>query len=64
MLMIARSLLGLDVVQPVVSKIANMPSYVLAAKVCPAGVEATLFALLMGCRISAVRSVYIMASSC
>jgi hypothetical protein len=25
-----------------------MPSYVLAAKVCPAGVEATLFALLMG----------------
>ena len=41
-------LLGLDVVQPVVSKIANMPSYVLAAKVCPAGVEATLFALLMG----------------
>ena len=30
-------LLGLDVVQPVVSKIANMPSYVLAAKVCAIG---------------------------
>lgn len=41
-------LLGVDVVQPVIAKIAHLPSYVLAAKVCPAGVEATLFALLMG----------------
>ena len=41
-------LLGLEVVQPVVSRLASMPMFVLAAKLCPANVEATLFALLMG----------------
>jgi len=41
-------LLGVEMIQPVVARIANMPTFVLAAKVCPPDVEATLFALLMG----------------
>ena len=41
-------LLGLEVVQPIVSRVATMPMFVLAAKLCPPNVEATLFALLMG----------------
>ena len=57
-------LLGLDVRATGRLKIANMPSYVLAAKVCPAGVEATLFALLMGLSNFGSTIGHIMASSC
>ena len=33
---------------PVISRLAAMPLFVLAAQLCPANVEATLFALIMG----------------
>jgi hypothetical protein len=39
--------LGDSVILTVMGKIAYMPVLVLAARLCPAGVEATLFALLM-----------------
>jgi len=40
-------ILGDDVVQTVAGELAHMPILVLAARLCPPGVEATLFALLM-----------------
>jgi len=39
--------IGDDVVQTVAGELAHMPILVLAARLCPAGVEATFFALLM-----------------
>lgn len=39
--------LGDDVVQTVAGELAHMPILVLAARLCPPGVEATFFALLM-----------------
>jgi len=39
--------LGDDVIQTVAGELAHMPILVLAARVCPPGVEATLFAFLM-----------------
>ena len=39
--------LGDDVVLTVLGQVAFMPTLVLAAKLCPPGVEGTLFALLM-----------------
>jgi folate/biopterin transporter len=39
--------LGDNLILTVIGKIAFMPVMVLAARICPAGVEATLFALLM-----------------
>lgn len=39
--------LGDDVVQTVAGELAHMPILVLAARLCPPGVEATVFALLM-----------------
>lgn len=39
--------LGDDVIQTVAGELAHMPILVLAARLCPPGVEATLFALLM-----------------
>eukprot|EP00434_Breviolum_minutum_P024017 symbB.v1.2.021194.t1/scaffold1819.1/size114121/3 len=39
--------LGDDVIQTVAGELAHMPILVLAAQLCPPGIEATLFALLM-----------------
>ncbi|CAK0897865.1 unnamed protein product [Prorocentrum cordatum] len=39
--------LGDDVIQTVAGELAHMPILVLAARICPPGVEATLFAFLM-----------------
>jgi len=39
--------LGDDVIQTVAGELAHMPILVMAARICPPGVEATLFALLM-----------------
>jgi len=39
--------LGDDVIQTVAGELAHMPILVLAAQLCPRGIEATLFALLM-----------------
>mmetsp|Transcript_9633 Transcript_9633/g.39271 ORF Transcript_9633/g.39271 Transcript_9633/m.39271 type:complete len:721 (-) Transcript_9633:977-3139(-) len=41
-------LFGSDAIQPLLKKLHLMPVYVLAARLCPENVEATLFALLMG----------------
>ena len=41
-------LFGAEIIQPVLRRLHIMPIFVLAAKLCPANVEATLFALLMG----------------
>lgn len=41
-------LCGLEIIQPICRLIHLMPLMVLAAKVCPKDLEATLFALLMG----------------
>uniref|UniRef100_A0A7S0RVZ0 Folate-biopterin transporter n=1 Tax=Pyramimonas obovata TaxID=1411642 RepID=A0A7S0RVZ0_9CHLO len=40
--------LGQEVFVPVIMRLAAMPLFVLAAQLCPANVEATLFALIMG----------------
>merc|ERR1712046_33460 len=39
---------GSDVVGPLIRRFNTMPMFVLVAKLCPPGVEATLFALNMG----------------
>ncbi|GAB5369753.1 hypothetical protein AAMO2058_001432700 [Amorphochlora amoebiformis] len=41
-------LLGEEVLGPIVRRLSEMPMLILAAKLCPSGVEATLFALNMG----------------
>ncbi|KAJ8606091.1 hypothetical protein CTAYLR_005189 [Chrysophaeum taylorii] len=41
-------LFGVEVVQPIIQKLHVMPIFVMAARLCPPNVEATLFALLMG----------------
>jgi len=41
-------LFGVEMIQPVMKRLRIMPVFVLAAKLCPKSVEATLFALLMG----------------
>jgi len=41
-------LFGEDLLGPIVRRLSEMPMLILAAKICPSGVEATLFALIMG----------------
>ena len=41
-------ILGEEVIAPLVSRFNTMPMFILAAKLCPDGVEATLFAMNMG----------------
>jgi len=41
-------LFGSEIIQPTLRKLHVMPVFVLAARLCPESVEATLFALLMG----------------
>jgi hypothetical protein len=40
--------IGQELFVPVIMRLAAMPLFVLAAQLCPANVEATLFALIMG----------------
>jgi hypothetical protein len=40
--------LGEEVLSPVFARLSAMPMFVLAARLCPPGIEATLFALTMG----------------
>jgi hypothetical protein len=40
--------LGEEVLSPVFSRLSAMPLFILAARLCPEGIEATLFALTMG----------------
>lgn len=40
--------MGEEVLSPMFARLAAMPMFILAARLCPEGIEATLFALTMG----------------
>ena len=41
-------MIGDEIIAPLISRLNTMPVFILAAHLCPPGVEATLFALSMG----------------